>query len=296
MGYGGAARVVGLGVVVTMLAVGCGEDGSDPGGTAVSGVKIGKVVEVRADDSRFAARCAGDESAPPVLLVSDMGRDMASAWDSVQGRIGAFARVCAYDRLGVGDSADPAGPQTFDDLALALGDVMDELELERPVVLVAQATGGFVAATYAQLAPSQVAGLVLLDAAGPGFPQRILRRLPRRDSASGGAARNQWEDLLRPRDNPERLDGRLAFSSVRDLGAFGAMPMIALTHSISELGEDISASQAADVESAWEAGQNRWLALSTQGRLERVDLAGSDIAADQPDDVVERVRELVSGL
>ena len=69
--------------------------------------------------------------------------------------------------------------------------------------------------------------------------------------------------------------------------------MVALTHSIAEHAQDTPPGRQADLESAWEAGQNEWLALSSVGRLERVDLAGHDIAADQPDVVVARVRELL---
>ena len=40
-------------------------------------------------------------------------------------------------------------------------------------------------------------------------------------------------------------------------------------------------------------GTSNWLALSSAGRLERVDLAGHAMPRDQPDVVVERVRELL---
>ena len=69
--------------------------------------------------------------------------------------------------------------------------------------------------------------------------------------------------------------------------------MVALTHSIAEHPPSTPPRRQADLESAWEAGQNGWLALAAAGRLERVDLAGHDIAADQPDVVVDRVGELL---
>ena len=300
MRLGGVTRAVVAGLAVAILAAGCATDADgarDADDTAVvAGAKVGKVLDVRVHRKEFATRCAGDEGEPSVMLVAGEGTDMVGAWDPVQSQIGRFARVCAYDRLGVGGSDAPPRSQTLDDMADDLDGVLRDLEMERPVVLVAHSIGGFVAASFAQQNREDVAGLLLLDAAGPGFPQRVLRRLPRRDSAPGAAVRNGWQLLLDPADNEERLDGRSSFAAAEAYAPLGDVPIVALTHSISDFGEDdIRPRQAADLESAWEAGQNRWLSLSSQARLERVDLAGHDIARDQPEVVVERVRELVGG-
>jgi pimeloyl-ACP methyl ester carboxylesterase len=290
-------RAAVAGTLAVSLLAAC--EGSSADSAAVpprnepSAVEPDEVIDVLVGGRRFATRCAGDTGAPPVMLVSGVGRAMDRSWRSVQPRIGAFARVCAYDRLGVGRSARPNRPQTFADMASDLRVVVDEVFLDPPVVVVAHALGGMVAAELAAEFPASVASLLLLDAPGPGYPQRLLQRLPRRDGAAGARLRAEWEDLLDPADNPERLDGRAAFAAIDALPPLDNVPLVALTHSISRPGGALRPRQAADLESAWEAGQNRWLALSPRARLERVDLAGHLIQDDQPDVVVERVRELV---
>ena len=280
-----------------VLLTGCTLTDEEPsqGGAkvrAVEQVRVGDVTPVRAGGRPFATRCAGDADAPGVLLVAAEGTPMARAWASVQGRIGAFARVCAYDRLGVGRSGRPPAAQTFDDMAADLLRVLDRLQLTEPVVLVGQSLGGTVAVSAAAQAPDRVAGVLLLDAAGPGYPQAVLDRLPI-TGRRGAAERRVWSDLRSPSDNPEHLDGGRAFAAAASLDLRDDVALVALTHSIAEHPRSTTPRQQADLESAWEAGQNRWLRLSSAGRLERVDLAGHDIAADRPELVVHRVRELL---
>jgi pimeloyl-ACP methyl ester carboxylesterase len=287
---------VAVSVAAVVALPGCAlrDDEATPG-TKVRGVeevRVGEVVPVRVGGHRFATRCAGDEDQPAVMLVAAEGTPMSAAWSGVQGRIGTFARVCAYDRLGVGRSDPPTGAQTFAEMADDLGDVVAALDLKTPVVLVGHSLGGVVAATLAEQDPEMVAGLLLLDAAGPGYPQAVLQRLPL-DGRRGARERRTWSALQSSSSNPERLDGRRAFAQSAALQPLGGVPLIALTHSIAEHPRSTSPRQQADLESAWEAGQNRWLSLSAAGRVERVDLAGHDIQADQPDLVVDRVRELL---
>jgi len=169
--------------------------------------------------------------------------------------------------------------------------VVDALGLEPPLLLVAHGVGGLVAVTAMQQDPDLAGGLLLLDAAGPGYPQAALDALA--GARRAAAERDTWARLLRPESNREHLDGQQAFAQAQAFPSLGPVPMLALTHSIAEHAPGTPPRRQADLESAWEAGQNGWLALAAAGRLERVDLAGHDIAADQPELVVMRVRELL---
>ena len=303
MVFGGAGRrtrraavlLPAVAVLGGFAVAGCtltGDSDQDTRVRSAEHAQVGGVEEVRADGHRFAVRCAGDEQDPPVLLVSDVATPLERDWDSVQGRSGASARVCAYDLLGVGGSGRAPQTQTFEDMATDLQAVVDELGLEPPVLLVAHGIGGMVAVTAMEQAPDLAGGLLLLDAAGPGYPQAVLDTLA--GSRRAAPERDTWARLLRPETNREHLDGRQAFAQAQAFRSLGPVPMIALTHSIAEHAPDTPPRRQADLESAWEAGQNAWLALAGAGRLERVDLAGHDIAADQPDVVVDRVAELLA--
>jgi pimeloyl-ACP methyl ester carboxylesterase len=70
--------------------------------------------------------------------------------------------------------------------------------------------------------------------------------------------------------------------------------VVALTHSVSEWG-DLHRRDAAHLDSAWVGGQQRWADLSSQGRVQIVDQAGHFIQNDQPQAVVDAVREVLSG-
>ena len=288
-------RVAVLAPVVAVLGVtGCTlTDDGDRATRVRSAVQaqVGDVEELRAGGHRFAVRCAGDEQDPPVLLVSELATRMERDWDSVQGRIGASARVCAYDRLGVGGSSRAPRSQTFEDMATDLRSVVDGLGHEPPLLLVAHGLGGLVAVTAMQQDPELAGGLLLLDAAGPSYPQAVLDTLAGVRRAA--PERDTWARLLLPQSNPERLDGHQAFAQAQAFRSLGPVPMVVLTHSIAEHAPGTPPRRQADLESAWEAGQNEWLALAGAGRLERVDLAGHDIAADQPEVVVVRVTELL---
>lgn len=286
-------------VAVALLAGACTSDSAEPpSATEVSGVAVaptGRVVTVAVGDSELSTRCAGtpDPARPPVVLVSALGAGLQQSWDAVQGRIADFARVCAYDRLGIGQSSAPPKTQTFEDMASQLDGLVTELGLDRPLVLVAHSLGGYVAASFAQSRPDDVAGLLLLDAPGPGYPQSVLDLLPRKASKRGAEERDLWESYLQPKGNVENLDGRAAFSASESFSPLGDLPLVALSHTITSHLDSTGPRQQANLESAWEEGQQRWLALSSRATLERVDLAGHDIQNDQPDVVIEAVRDLV---
>jgi pimeloyl-ACP methyl ester carboxylesterase len=248
--------------------------------SAVQLVALGK--------QHVATRCTGNTGEPAVLLLSGYDVPMSS-WDDVQAQVGAFARVCTYDRLGVGGSDAAHGQRTFTDLAADLDQVVDVLRLTRPVVLVAQDIGGLIAASWAVDHPEDLAGLVLVDATPPGYPESALELLP-----SGSPAWDDWEQLMSAGSNDERLDGQRAFAATRSFPVLGDVPLVALTRSISDYGP-IKPGIAAALDSAWTGGQQQWAELSPLGRVQRVDLASHEIQRDRPGAVTDAVREVLSG-
>src|SRR4051794_2839242 len=242
---------------------------------------------------QVATRCAGRTADPSVLLVSGYDTEL-STWDKVQPAIGAFARVCVYDRLGVGNSDAAPRRQTFADMADELDGVVDALHLKRPVVLVAHSLGGMIAATWAEAHRQDLAGLVLVDATPPSYVATALASLPRNPAAKGGELRSGLATLLTPRANAEHLDGQASFDPPAVFGPVGSQPVLALTHSVSEWG-DVRRRDGAQLDSAWLGGQQTWAELSSKGRVQIVDQAGHFIQNDQPQALVDAVREVLSG-
>jgi pimeloyl-ACP methyl ester carboxylesterase len=300
MAHGGSRRrplwgtCVALALLAALTACSPGGSGSDEAddGPRATPPALAAEAPVTVQGARLGTRCGGDKKAPPVLLVSGFDTAIDDAWGEVQEQIADFARVCAYDRRGVGRSDAPPGPQTFADMAVDLDGVIDELGLERPVVLVAHSLGGMVGVTWAEEHADDLAGLVLVDATPPDYVRTALDMLPT-GSKPGAASRRDLKQLLSPQRNAEQLDGAQAFADALTFVPLGAVPLVALTHSVSEYGADVRPRDAAALDSAWTAGQQRWAELSPQGRVQRVDLAGHFIQQDQPQVVVDTVREVV---
>jgi pimeloyl-ACP methyl ester carboxylesterase len=242
---------------------------------------------------RVSYRCTGDPAAPSVLLLAGFNTELEHAWDGVQPSIGRFARVCSYDRLGVGSSDPPPARQTFADLADQLDAVVTALHLHRPVVLVAHSLGGTVAVTWAEQHRDDLAGLVLLDATPSVYLQTVMSQFPRSGTSAGAELRSSLATLLVPHANAEHLAGRRGLLT-GTFGDLGAAPVTVLTHTISEWG-DVSRKQGALLDSSWLTGQQAWADLSSNGQVVSVPDAGHEIQVDQPAAVVDTVRRVVSG-
>ena len=115
--------------------------------------------------------CAG--SGNPLVLFELSGFSNSMSFRGARSAISQHTRVCAYDRTGIGWS-DP-GPAAIPVRVLAddLGVVLNALEPNRPVVLVASSIGGVIAEFFARRHPERVAGLVFLDAGNSYAAVRI---------------------------------------------------------------------------------------------------------------------------
>lgn len=120
----------------------------------------GEVVDI--GGRRLHIVCAG-AGEPGVLLISGMGGSFA-AWGRFHDRVAQFARVCAYDRAGIGWSDPAETPRTADAAARDLDALLTAAApFDEPPVLVGHSIGGLYAHRYARLRPDRVGGLVLID-------------------------------------------------------------------------------------------------------------------------------------
>ena len=189
-----------LGALAALSVAGCGLLAQKDTTTSTPDDTLAPLVateNVTVGKRQVATRCAGRTSDPSVLLVSGYDTELSQSWDEVQPSIGAFARVCAYDRLGVGNSDEAPKRQSFADMADELDAVIDALHLKRPVVLVAHSLGGMIAATWAEEHRQDLAALVLVDATPPAWVATALSTLPEDPEAKGGELRSGFGDAAR---------------------------------------------------------------------------------------------------
>lgn len=99
---------------------------------------------------------------PVVILESGAGENLYN-FLALQSRISEFARVCSYDRSGIGWSETASAVRTAGQKADELHQLLISAGVPGPYLLVGHSFGGLVARLYSARHAGDVAGLVLVD-------------------------------------------------------------------------------------------------------------------------------------
>jgi pimeloyl-ACP methyl ester carboxylesterase len=124
---------------------------------------------------RMYINCTG--SGPPTLVLDAGLGDDSVIWSQLQPVLSKTTRVCSYDRAGFGWSQAVSGPRDADRITAELHLLLSEAGITGPVVLMSHSIAGLYAIDYAELFPSQVAGLVLVDSSAPFQDRKMGIRL-----------------------------------------------------------------------------------------------------------------------
>lgn len=239
--------------------------------------------------------CQG-QGAPTVVVDAGMGGAPVEdeAWGRIAARVSAVARVCLYDRAGLGGS-DPAPadrPRTSADAAADLEAALRAAEVAPPFLLAGHSIGGLHAQVFAARYPDQTAGLVLISSTHPDQMDAWLARLPAQAPDEPKALSDARGFLTRmPRDpslNPENLDVGASSAQARALRTLGDKPVVVATHSpkwrmVPELGEPL----AVELEAVTQDLQKQFLALSTRATQTIAPTAGHGLPHEDPGFVAE---------
>ena len=193
------AHLIAMGLAAVLLA-GCtstpatpspstsGSIGSRP--AATSSGDLARSVDIGSGRSMFLT-CSGSGS-PTVVLVSGLGSgpttgpsptDPSASSQAVFPQVARVSRVCAYDRPGTESttatgrqesrSTPVAQPTTGTAAASDLSAMLVASGEPGPYVLVGHSYGGDIVRLYAAAHPTDVAGLVLVDALSEDLPNRL---------------------------------------------------------------------------------------------------------------------------
>ena len=106
--------------------------------------------------------CEG-KGAPVVVMDAGLG-DSWLTWSRTQPEIATRTRACSYDRAGLGYSEPGPYPRDSRQIVDELHTLLTVAHIAPPYVLVGHSFGGYNTRLFASTYPTEVAGLVLVDA------------------------------------------------------------------------------------------------------------------------------------
>jgi pimeloyl-ACP methyl ester carboxylesterase len=244
---------------------------------------------------RLFLRCTGHGS-PTVVFEGGLTSD----WYDLQNQLSGFTRVCSYDRPGGPASrSDPAPvPRTARDFVADLHSLLRAARVPGPSVLVGHSNSGLFTQLYASTHPRQVAGLVLIDAVHPAYHQRQLALL------KPLLPPEVWEALRRQAMTPpHRLvdpQGVDIWTSERQTrvalrrSPLRPMPLVVLAHG--RVDPSPPGWPGEEVERLWQQLQRELAHLVPGGRLVIATKSGHNIQDDQPELVLDAIRDVVQAV
>jgi pimeloyl-ACP methyl ester carboxylesterase len=241
----------------------------------------GRTVAIDGRDVYLDCRGAGRRT---VILEAGFGSGAAS-WGYVLDAVAGFARVCAWDRPGIGRS-DARGLHSAGESMADLRAVLDAAGEQPPFILVAHSLGGVYARIFATANPGDVEATLMIDTYepdlglvdDPGLPA-ATREVIRRNLVETGAMIAAGEELDWARTLSELAATRPALH---------VSHVLSVDQRLRYTSPD-PALQGAMIR-AWEAAVR---SLYPNAEIEIVPGAGHLIHLDRPDLVIARIRALV---
>lgn len=136
----------------------------------------GQLVDI--GEHRLHLYCTGsDNGGPTVVMDAGLGGFWLD-WSRVQPEVERFARVCTYDRAGMGWSDVGPLPRDARQIVNEWHTLMQKSGIPAPYVLVGHSIGGLHAQLYASQYPDEVAALVLVDPTITATEAEIRAKLP----------------------------------------------------------------------------------------------------------------------
>ena len=140
---------------------------------------------------------------PALVIVHGIG-SRAGTWMPIARELATHYDVIAYDQRGHGASSHPEAGYLLPDYAADLGELIDRIGLERPLIM-GHSLGGMVTLEWARAHPDRAAALVIEDSpmrhGGPAYGERFdawtaQLSMPLADLKARYRADNpQWSDV-----------------------------------------------------------------------------------------------------
>lgn len=264
------------------------------------------------------------EGQPVVILDAGSG-DNVLTWFRVHAEIAKFTRVIAYDRSGLGWSERGANPRNGETVVRELHALLTAANVPGPYVLVGHSIGAVHMRMFAYAYPHLVAGLVLVDGAHENqtgrldpeiaenwldftttfeelshksHEQIIAHFLGSRSIDEVPDITKMMLDRLRPENMRALLEDTASTASLIkqgevELPSLGDIPLISLTATVPAPPQGMTEEQSRQMLEAIQQCQREITQLSSRGKQIMVADAGHAIHHQQPQAVIDAVREVV---
>lgn len=275
----------------------------------------GRLVEVEPGRTMH-LYCTGSGT-PTVVLEAGLGDFGLSSWRFVQPQLSALSRTCSYDRAGTGWSDPPRVSPMPTAMVNDLHTLLAKSGEPGPYVIVGHSLGGPLARHYAVHYPAEVLGLVLVDGSHedqitrmkgmPAWADWIIKIIPALHySGIDRVAQTATADTLdavsvarETTDNAMHNTAQIGamlpqwFAEVgRDAKPFGDLPITALTAGKMSV-PGVTPEVAKSLHDEWVAMHKEIVARTSRGRWILAEQSTHYIQKDQPDLVIQAVREML---
>jgi pimeloyl-ACP methyl ester carboxylesterase len=153
--------VVPLGVLIGVVGLGGIYQALATSRDSLMFLPPGKLIQIK--DKNWHCQIMG-KGHPTVIVDSGTGGTHRD-WQLVQPEVAKFTKILTYDRAGYGWSAVSSEPRTAQQVVSELRQLLRQVEIEPPYVLVGMSLSGLFSRLFAYHYPEEVAGMVLVDVA-----------------------------------------------------------------------------------------------------------------------------------
>ncbi|HJP85696.1 MAG TPA: alpha/beta hydrolase [Gemmatimonadaceae bacterium] len=318
-----------VGVVTLVILTGAGYEVAGRRNAAREFPPRGKLVDI--GGRRIQIDCRGTGT-PTVVFESGLDMSGSLSWYGVHDSIAKNTRACAYSRAGIMWSDPAPGAQSGKSIANDLHATLNKAGEQPPYVFVAHSLGGPYAMIYTKYFPSEVAGMVLVDASHPDQVERtrsltswtldegmaparkaaplarlgIVRKLTAADSAPPQPA---YAARATAAYIPTSLAGMLkevdAFSATLaeagTLRSLGDRPLFVLSATKPKPASDLAdmrmtAAQGAEYQARWVQMHNEEASWSSRSQHQLVPESGHYIQFEKPAVVIAAVRSVIDSV
>ncbi len=265
------------------------------------------------------------QGSPTVVMDAGAG-GIGLHWALVQPEVAKFTRAVVYDRAGLGWSELSPKPRTSDIQAQELHTLLNRAGIPGPYVMVGHSFGGIVIRQFVQQYPNEVVGMVLVDSAHEEqfkrYPKPMLDMMSKmmpmmkvmnvlyQSGIPALRASSMKLDSRVPQNvgeidravravNPKHMTGQMREFEVITQGrnakinTLGNIPLIVLSHGKPQPMPNLPDDVNADYEKVWQEMQVEMTGLSSNSKRIIAQESGHDIQLEQPQLVIEAIREIV---